>query len=140
MIDTSLLLPMLTLAVWSLVILFTLILKRVKHANVAKVPPQEMRNPELAYANCTESINNVANNFKHLFEVPVLFYVVCISATLAGLTGGVMVALAWAFVGLRIVHSLIQCTVNIVMWRLSVFAASVTVLIAMLGSAVGALV
>ena len=69
-IDTGLLLPMLALAAWTLVILFTLILKRVKHAGEAKIDPQQMRTPDMAYAVCTESINNMANNFKHLFEVP----------------------------------------------------------------------
>lgn len=131
-LDTSLLMPMLVLAAWSLIILFVLIGQRVRHSGKTGVQPQDMRTPELAYANCTESINNMANNFKHLFEVPVLFYVVCIVATLAGATSGLMATLAWVFVGLRVVHSVIQSTINVVMLRLAVFATSVTVLVVMM--------
>ena len=65
---------------------------------------------------------------------------VCIVATLAGITGALMTALAWSFVGLRVVHSIVQSTSNIVMVRLSVFALSVTVLIVMIGLTAGALV
>lgn len=139
-LDTGLLLPVLALATWSLLILLVLIGRRVKHASAARISPQQMRNPDLAYEVCPESINNMANNFKHLFEVPVLFYVVCIVATLAGITGALMTALAWSFVGLRVVHSIVQSTSNIVMVRLSVFALSVTVLIVMIGLTAGALV
>lgn len=140
MIETTLLIPVLALSAWTLLILFVLIGRRVKHANVAQLAPQQMRNPDLAYEVCPESINNMANNFKHLFEVPVLFYVVCVVATLIGATGFEMAALAWLFVAFRIVHSLIQCTVNIVMLRLTVFALSVFVLLAMLGLLVLAMV
>ncbi|MBR9814345.1 hypothetical protein GYB61_10880 [bacterium] len=131
--DPALFFPVLALTAWTLLILVVLIGRRVRHAGDAKVAPQEMRNPDMAYAICTESINNMANNFKHLFEVPVLFYVVSMIATLVGATSALMVALAWVFVGLRIVHSLIQCTVNVVMWRLAAFAFSVIVLIVMMG-------
>lgn len=130
---TGLILPMLALAAWTLVILITLILKRVKHAGDANIDPQQMRTPDMAYSVCTESINNMANNFKHLFEVPVLFYVVCLAATLAGAVGSLMAALAWAFVALRVAHSVVQCTSNVVMVRLGVFAVSVVVLIVMTG-------
>lgn len=132
-LDTSLLVPVLALAAWSLLILLVLIGRRAKHASAARISPQQMRNPDLAYEVCTESINNMANNFKHLFEVPVLFYVICVISTLIGATGFEMAALAWLFVVFRIVHSLIQCTANIVMLRLSVFALSVLVLLAMMG-------
>jgi len=59
-----------------------------------------------------------AHNHNHLLEQPTLFYAIAIVLALQG--GGafaVNVWLAWAYVGFRVIHSLIQATVNIVRWR-----------------------
>jgi hypothetical protein len=66
-----------------------------------------------------------AHNYNHLLEQPTLFYAIALVLAIAG--GGdvwVNVWLAWAYVGLRIVHSLIQATVNVVRWRFLVFIAA----------------
>src|SRR3954470_13616884 len=59
-----------------------------------------------------------AHNYNHLLEQPTLFYAIAISLALLG--GGAYqsnVILAWAYVGLRVLHSLIQATTNVVRWR-----------------------
>jgi hypothetical protein len=63
-----------------------------------------------------------AHNYNHLLEQPTLFYAITITLALLG-AGHEQpaLALAWAYVGLRIAHSLIQATVNIVKWRFMVF-------------------
>jgi hypothetical protein len=66
-----------------------------------------------------------SHNYNHLMEQPTLFYAVAISLALLG--GGdawINVLLAWLYVGFRILHSLIQATVNVVRWRFLVFAAA----------------
>jgi hypothetical protein len=69
-----------------------------------------------------------ADNFRNLFEVPVLFYVLCVAiAANGGSTPGLVTA-AWAYVGLRALHSLIHVTYNRVTHRFLVYAAS-TVLV-----------
>jgi hypothetical protein len=63
-----------------------------------------------------------AHNYNHLMEQPTLFYAIAISLALLG--GGdiwINVLLAWLYVFLRVVHSLIQATVNVVVWRFLVF-------------------
>ena len=63
-----------------------------------------------------------AHNYNHLMEQPTLFYAIAISLALLG--GGdvwINVLLAWLYVGLRVLHSLIQATVNVVVWRFLVF-------------------
>jgi len=62
-----------------------------------------------------------SDNFNHLFELPVLFYALCAVAMGAGHAPGWLAVLAWIFVLLRIVHSVIQCTYNKVMHRFTVF-------------------
>ena len=67
-----------------------------------------------------------AHNYNHLLEQPTLFYAIAITLALLG-GGGDMwinVWLAWAYVALRIVHSLIQATVNVVRWRFLTFLAA----------------
>jgi hypothetical protein len=69
-----------------------------------------------------------ADNFRNLFEVPVLFYLLCVALVLTGGSTPGFVAAAWAYVALRSLHSLIHVTYNRVMHRFTVYVAS-TVLI-----------
>ena len=67
-------------------------------------------------------------NYMNLLELPMLFYVVCLILFVTAGTTNLAVAVAWAYVALRIVHSLIHLTYNRVMHRLTAFAISSTVL------------
>jgi hypothetical protein len=63
-----------------------------------------------------------AHNYMHLMEQPTLFYAVVLALALVGDRDPGTLAFAWAYVGLRIVHSLVQATVNIVKYRFLLFA------------------
>ena len=80
-----------------------------------------------------------AHNYNHLMEQPTLFYAVALSLALMGQGGGFALWLAWAYVGLRILHSLVQATTNVVAHRFLLFALASLVLIALTGFAAGAL-
>jgi len=69
-----------------------------------------------------------ADNFRNLFEVPVLFYVLCAAIAAGGGSTPGLVTAAWAYVGLRALHSLIHVTYNRVTHRFLVYVAS-TVLV-----------
>ncbi|MFZ4110095.1 MAG: MAPEG family protein [Polymorphobacter sp.] len=69
------------------------------------------------------------HNYIHLVEQPVLFYAICGVLALADAGGGFNARLAWVYVALRIGHSLIQATSNIVKYRFALFALSTLVLI-----------
>lgn len=56
-----------------------------------------------------------ADNFRNLFELPVLFYLALVVAALTAQLTTVALVLAWLFVALRVVHSIIQCGRNKVM-------------------------
>jgi hypothetical protein len=85
------------------------------------IASDDIATPEKLTAVCTDRVNNPANNFKNLFELPVLFYVVsgiafCLQVIdISFLTG------AWLFVAFRITHSVIQCTCNHVDARFYVY-------------------
>ncbi|HEU5483141.1 MAG TPA: MAPEG family protein [Sphingomicrobium sp.] len=65
-----------------------------------------------------------AHNYMHLMEQPTLFYAVALSLAILGDKDAGTAAFAWAYVGLRVAHSLVQSTVNIVKYRLLLFVLS----------------
>ena len=79
----------------------------------------------------SSSAPQAADNFRNLFEVPVLFYVLCIALALNGGSTPGFVAAAWAYVGLRALHSLIHVTYNRVVHRFLVYVASTLLLFGM---------
>ena len=62
-----------------------------------------------------------SHNYNHLMEQPTIFYAIALALALMNFGGGINYWLAWGYVGFRILHSLVQCTVNIVRYRLSMF-------------------
>lgn len=72
-----------------------------------------------------------ADNYNHLMEAPTLFYAVGITLAVAGQGGGTNANLAWAYVGLRVVHSILQATWNKIEARFGMFVLSSFVLIAL---------
>jgi len=76
-----------------------------------------------------DQANWKAHNYNHLMEQPTIFYAIVFALILMGFDGPINVDLAWAYVGLRIVHSLIQGTVNIVTYRFLAFTLATLCLI-----------
>jgi len=78
------------------------------------------------------SIQWKAHNYNHLHEAPTLFYAVAIVLAIIGQGDGMNALLGWAYVGLRVAHSLVQATINVVLVRFALFALSSLVLIALI--------
>ena len=70
------------------------------------------------------SARSVADNYNHLHEQPTIFYALVFYTYLAGHVTSFTLTAAWVYVALRIVHSLVQNTVNRVMARFAIFALS----------------
>ena len=68
-----------------------------------------------------DQVNWKAHNYNHLMEQPTIFYAIVIALILMGFDAPINVDLAWAYVGFRIAHSLVQATVNIVFYRFLIF-------------------
>jgi len=112
---------LLTALVW--VYMYT---RRLAFIKANRIPPQDLATPEKAAMLLPEAVALPANNLRNLLELPVVFYALCLYLYVTGSADGIQVAAAWAFVGLRTAHSIIHCTVNIVVLRfLSYFAAAV---------------
>lgn len=73
----------------------------------------------------------VADNYNHLHEAPTVFYAVALSLAIMGAGDGMNATIAWAYVGLRIAHSLFQALVNRVVIRFAIFMLSSLCLVAL---------
>jgi hypothetical protein len=125
--QTTMLTPMLALIVWTFVIWFWLYATRLPAMRAAGIDPGRIkRKGDLDPL--PVSVQQIADNYNHLHEQPTVFYAPALYTHLAGVADPLNVGLAWGYVGLRIVHSLIQCTSNFVPVRFMVFSASSLVL------------
>ncbi|MGB5625547.1 MAG: MAPEG family protein [Woeseiaceae bacterium] len=103
---------LLTAGVW--LVLFA---KRIPAMRAAKLPAQTYTTPDKTIELLPEAVSYPSNNLKNLFELPVLFYALCLLLYVTGNVDAVYLSAAWAFVGFRFLHSLIHVTINIVMVR-----------------------
>ena len=118
----SILLPVLTLAFWTFIIFAIMAparfyFLRMKHPQTAA----HTKNLKGVLPPWTE---RVADNYNHLFEQPVVFYVVALLIAVINNIEPLMIQLAWAYVALRVLHSIVQITFNFVPLRFTLFVTS----------------
>jgi hypothetical protein len=94
-----------------------------------KIEPQD--NPRGLKGVLPASVEQIADNYNHLHEQPTLFYALALVAHVGNIGDGLAIWLAWGYVGLRVLHSLVQATVNLVTLRFGVFALASLVLMAL---------
>lgn len=124
----SLLYPLLVQAALTFVVMFRMYVTRIAELRDKKIHPESVKTRQAFRQKVTDSANS-ADNFANLFEMPVLFYTAMLLALTLMIHDPLLVALAWLYVILRIVHSIIHITYNTVMHRFLVFAASAFVLL-----------
>jgi hypothetical protein len=128
------LLPALLLAAWTMVMWIWMYATRIPAMQKAKIDPNDARHPGSNSAlaeRIPSNIRAVADNYNHLHEAPTVFYAVMAIAAISG--GADMVAwyMAWAYFGLRVVHSLVQVLSPVVALRFMVFTLSTFALMAL---------
>lgn len=127
--EPNVLAPMLALILWSLVVWVWMYATRIPAMLKSGLDPQAARFPGSLDV-LPDKVRQVADNYNHLFEQPTIFYALAVYTYLTATVSPLTCGLAWAYVGLRVLHSLVQGTINIVNIRFLVFAASTLVLIA----------
>ncbi len=139
--ENTILAPAAVLVLWSLIMLTWVAATRfpgmIKSGIDLKALPPGGRGVDLESV-LPAKINWISHNYTHLMEQPTLFYAIVGILALAGHGGGINTTLAWAYVGLRIIHSLWQALVNITMIRLAIFLVSTLCLLALSINAVRA--
>ena len=125
----DILLPAAAMVLLTAVVWLRLYVVRLAEIGEKKLDPQSIRNSVLG-ASAFERVEP-SDNFKNLFEVPVLFYALCASLAAWDHVTGFFVIGAWLFVALRAVHSAIHLTYNKVMHRFYAYAAGTVLVFAL---------
>jgi len=123
--------PVLTLIGWTFVMWVWLYATRIPALRAARVDLVAVSRTG-AKLDLPPEVSRVADNYNHLHEQPTLFYALALAAHVANAVDAISVALAWGYVGLRVVHSLVQATRNVIIVRFWVFAAASLVLLLLL--------
>ena len=124
--------PVVALVAWTLVVMLWMLMSRMREfrrlgINFSNIPPGS-RGVDLE-GRADAKAQWKSHNYNHLMEQPTLFYAVALSLVIIGDRDPGTLAFAWAYVGLRIAHSLVQSTVNIVKYRFLLFALASVALI-----------
>ncbi|QFU74932.1 hypothetical protein EY643_04340 [Halioglobus maricola] len=119
--DLSLTLPMLGMLTLTMLVWAYLLVQRLGYATSHGIDAENLKSPDQVAAQIPAESSTASHNFKNLLEVPVLFYVICLYLTMVGQVDSLYVNCAWAFLGFRVLHSLIHCSYNKVMHRFIVY-------------------
>jgi hypothetical protein len=120
--------PVLALVAWTLVMWIWMYATRIPAMNAAGLDPQEAAYPGTWAHRLRPGVRSVADNYNHLHEQPTIFYALMFFAALTGGGDATALKLAWGYVVLRVLHSLVQATFNKVIVRFSIFAVGSIVL------------
>lgn len=128
--------PVVALAAWTMVMWLWMYATRIPAMSRSKdlPPPSQLKGTTGAVLRTMlpDNANWKADNYNHLHEAPTVFYAVAITLAIIGQGDGLNQLLGWIYVGLRVAHSLVQATANVVLVRFVLFALSSLVLIALI--------
>lgn len=131
----AILAPVVVLAAWTMVM--WLWMYAVRLPAIAKLPRPTAPGADQGWTGAMleqilpPQVQWKAHNYNHLHEAPTVFYAVALTLAIVGAGDGANATIAWAYVVLRITHSIWQATVNKVMPRFILFAMSTLALIAL---------
>ena len=130
--------PVIALAAWTMVMWFWMYATRIPAMNASGIDPDELAlDPDKSLdAILPPQVQWKAHNYNHLHESPTVFYAVALALALLHHGDGITTQIAWVYVALRVLHSLVQATINKVMLRFALFAMSTFALMGLIGYAV----
>lgn len=129
--ESPILAPVTVLIAWTLVMWLWLYATRIPAMRKAGTPLDPNRPPGELMATLPPRVRWKADNYNHLMEQPTIFYAAAFVLALAEAGSGLNVILAWFYVILRIVHSLVQALVNNIMLRFTIFMLASLCLVGM---------
>ncbi len=129
MTNHAIFLPGVAMVALTFVVLMIMFRRRVAQMKRERIHPQAVATSAQSAAMLTDC--SPADNFRNLFELPVLFYFALVVCAITGLHDTATLALAWAFVASRALHSAIQCSYNKVMHRFRAYLLGAVILLAL---------
>jgi len=131
--------PIIALVLWTFVMCVWLYATRIPALSRHSVVYDRAKPNEAFIAQLPTRVRWKSDNYNNLFEQPTLFYAVAIVLALSNAGDAVNLGLAWAYVAVRVAHSLVHALVNVVMVRFALFALGSAVLLALTVRAVVAM-
>lgn len=130
--QNPILVPVVALAAWTMMMGMWMVATRVPAILKArmKLDPNAIRGEQMS--TLPPRIRWKADNYNNLMEQPTVFYAIALTLAISGNNSELNLKLAWAYVGLRVVHSLVQSLINIVRIRFAAFFLASMVLIALI--------
>jgi len=119
---TAILWPMCALTGLVAIVWLRLYAVRLTEIKTRRIDPQRLARADEAVKLLQN--NSAADNLRNLFEIPVLFFAICLALYVTGFVTPVQVSLAWGFVMLRGLHSFVHTTYNRVVHRFLAYAVS----------------
>jgi hypothetical protein len=116
--------PVIALVAWSQVMWLWMYATRIPAMIAAKMKPDPNAPRGEQMAQLPASVRWKADNYNHLMEQPTVFYAIVLTLALMGPSGDTALMLAWSYVVLRVVHSLLQALVNKIELRFLLFVLS----------------
>lgn len=114
--------PMFAMIFLTMVVWVYMYVRRIAFLTSANIDSQELIKPGRLAELSPPAVNNPSENFKNLFEMPVLFYALVLYLFVTRQVDGVYLIAAWIFVAFRVAHSAVHCTFNRVMVRFYLYA------------------
>ena len=141
MIGMEILKPVIVLAGWTMVMWLWMYITRLPAMSAAKIDSKNLvgGTGQTLDAVLPAKTQWIAHNYNHLHEAPTVFYAVALVLAIIGEGDGFNASIAWAYVGLRIVHSLVQVISNRVIVRFGLFVLSSIALMMLIAHAALAL-
>ncbi len=130
--QTAIFSPFIGMLVLTMLVWVYMFIKRLSYFSANKIDPEQVSTPDKLASLVPEHIQNPANNFKNLFEVPILFYVICLFLYSTNQVDQIHIYCAYAFFVFRALHSIVHCTFNKVMARFVLYVVSSIALWAMI--------
>ena len=123
--NSPILAPVVALVAWTLLVMIWMVVTRfaaMKRKGISLKGRVGGRGGTQLEGVVEDQVMWKAHNYMHLVEQPTLFYAIALTLAIGHAGGGLSAILAWAYVGLRIAHSLVQTTVNVITYRFILFA------------------
>lgn len=128
--------PVVALVVWSMIMWAWLYMTRIPAMRAARTRLDPTLPRDQITGGLPPRVRWKADNYNHLMEQPTLFYATAFVLALSGVGDGLNLGLAWAYVAIRVAHSLWQALLNVILVRFAIFTLGSLVLAALAARAV----
>ena len=118
--QTRIFAPVFAMIFLTIVVWVYMYAQRIPFIRKNRLSPSQLTPVEFARLS-PPGVSNPSDNLKNLFEIPILFYLLSIYLFVTQQVDAVYLAASWVFVALRILHSAVHCTVNIIVLRFCLY-------------------